>query len=134
MKRVIIILLIVIAAAGISVVGYQYAKPVNEAPSLAEDPSVEIVPVGRETLLDTVDATGRIEPKAEVDMNFEIGGVVEEVPVERGQNITAGTGSIPTTWSLRSSGLRLTWPNRRRSWNDCLSRNWPKKSPQLEPT
>ena len=91
MKRVIIILLIVIAAAGISVVGYQYAKPVNEAPSLAEDPSVEIVPVGRETLLDTVDATGRIEPKAEVDMNFEIGGVVEEVPVERGQNITAGT-------------------------------------------
>lgn len=91
MKRVIIILLIVIAAAGISVVGYQYAKPVNEAPSLAEDPSVEIVPVGRETLLDNVDATGRIEPKAEVDMNFEIGGVVEEVPVERGQNITAGT-------------------------------------------
>ena len=91
MKRVIVILLIVIAAASISVVGYQYAKPVNEAPSLAEDPSVEIVPVGRETLLDNVDATGRIEPKAEVDMNFEIGGVVEEVPVERGQDITAGT-------------------------------------------
>jgi HlyD family secretion protein len=91
MKRVIVILLIVISAAGISVVGYQYAKPVNEAPSLAEDPSVEIVPVGRDTLLDAVEATGRIEPKAEVDMNFEIGGVVEEVPVERGQNITAGT-------------------------------------------
>jgi len=91
MKRIIIILLIVAAAAGVSVVGYQYGTPVNEAPSLEEDPLIEIVPVGRKTLLDTVEATGRIEPRAEVEMNFEIGGVVEEVLVAQGQDIAAST-------------------------------------------
>lgn len=90
MKRTIVILLIIAAAVGVSVVGYQYGRPVNEAPALVDDPLVEIVPVGRKTLVDTVEATGRIEPRAEVEMNFEIGGVVEEVLVEQGQMITAG--------------------------------------------
>jgi len=49
------------------------------------------VQVGRETLVDTVNATGSIEPKSEVEMKFEIGGVVREVLVKRGQYVTAGT-------------------------------------------
>lgn len=91
MKRVVVILLILAAVIGLSLVGYQYAAPTAEPPSLAEDPDVEIVQVGRETLLDTVNATGRIEPRAEVEMKFQIGGVVEAVLVERGQQVTAGT-------------------------------------------
>jgi HlyD family secretion protein len=90
MKRVIMILLILIVVVGTSVAGYQYLTPA-EPQTLSEDPSVEIVRVGRETLVDTVNATGSIEPKSEVEMKFEIGGVVREVLVKRGQYVTAGT-------------------------------------------
>jgi len=91
MKRVFNIVLILTLISGASVAGYQYlSPPAQKTHNLAEDPAVEIVEVERETLLDTVDATGRIEPKAEVEMKFEIGGVVKEVLVERGQAVTAG--------------------------------------------
>lgn len=91
MKRVFNIVLILTLISGASVAGYQYlSPPAQKTHNLAEDPTIEIVEVERETLLDTVDATGRIEPKAEVEMKFEIGGVVKEVLVERGQAVTAG--------------------------------------------
>ncbi len=91
MKRVIVILFILAIFVGLSVAGYQFLTPVTEPQGLTEDPTVEIVQVERETMLETVNATGRIEPKAEVDMKFEIGGMVAEVLVERGQYIAAST-------------------------------------------
>ncbi|MEW5960281.1 MAG: efflux RND transporter periplasmic adaptor subunit [Chloroflexota bacterium] len=91
MKRALLIIIILAAVSGVSVAGYWYAAPVAEPPRLADDPNVEIVAVSRETLLDTVNATGRIEPKAEVEMKFQIGGVVDQVLVECGQPIKAGT-------------------------------------------
>ncbi len=90
MKRAIVILLILTIMLGGSVAGYYYLTPA-EPQSLSEDPSVEIVKIGRETLVDTVNATGRIEPKAEVEMRFENAGSVAEVLVERGQYVTAGS-------------------------------------------
>lgn len=91
MKRVIIITSILVITVGLSLAGYYYAAPLAEPPPLVEDPLVEIVPVEMKTLVDTVNATGRIEPKAEVEMKFEIGGVVDEVLVKRGQQVEAGT-------------------------------------------
>jgi HlyD family secretion protein len=90
MKRAIVILLILTVVIGGSVAGYYYLTPAQPQ-SLSEDPSVEIVKIGRETLVDTVNATGRIEAKAEVEMKFETGGVVTEVLVQPGQHITAGS-------------------------------------------
>jgi len=90
MKRAIIIVLILTIAIGATLAGYYYATP-TEPKSVTEDPNVEIVTVALDTLVDTVNATGHIEPKAEVDMKFKIGGVVENVLVERGQQVTAGT-------------------------------------------
>lgn len=90
MKRALIILLILAVVIGATVGSYYYFQP-TEPQSITEDPSVEIVEIGRETLFDSVSTTGRIEPKAEVEMNFEIGGVIKEVLVERGQPVTAGT-------------------------------------------
>ncbi len=90
MKRTLIILLVLAALAGAGVYGYQYFSPA-QAKSLSEDPSVEVVTVGKQTLVDTVSATGQIEPEAEVDMKFETGGMVKEVLVKQGQVITAGT-------------------------------------------
>lgn len=90
MRRTLTILFILAVVAGASVAGYQYLTP-NAPPTLTDDPMVEVVPVGRETLVDTVNATGSIEPESEVEMKFEIGGVVKEVLVKRGQYVTAGT-------------------------------------------
>lgn len=90
MKRAIVILFILTAVVGGSVAGYQYLTPAVPQ-KLNGDPNVEVVQIGRETLVDTVNATGSIEPESEVEMKFEIGGVVKEVLVKRGQYVTAGT-------------------------------------------
>lgn len=90
MRRVLTITLILAVVIGVSVAGYTYLRPA-EPKTIAEDPNIEIVRAEVETLVDTVNATGRIEPKAEVDMKFKTGGVVEEVLVERGQLVAAGT-------------------------------------------
>ncbi len=91
MKRFIIVVIIITIAVGLSWAGYQYSAQSVQPVSLADDPTIEIVPVQRETLLDMVSATGRIEPKAEVEMNFEMGGVVRAVLVQEGQAVIAGT-------------------------------------------
>lgn len=91
MKRILGILLILIILIGAGAFGYQYFLTQAEPTSLSEDPTVEIVPVERETLVDTVSATGSIEPEAEVEMKFETGGKVSEVLVKEGQYVTAGT-------------------------------------------
>lgn len=90
MRRAIMILFIVALVSGASVAGYQYLTP-TAPQKLSDDPGVEVVPIGRETLVDTVNATGSIEPESEVEMKFEIGGVIKEVLVKRGQYVTAGT-------------------------------------------
>lgn len=89
MKRVVFIFLILAVVIGATVATYFFTAPA-EPESLAEDPQVEVVSVGRDTLLGTVDAVGQIEPMAEVEMKFEIGGIVEEVLVKRGQAVSAG--------------------------------------------
>lgn len=90
MKRALIILLILGATIGLSVAGYWYAGSDSEPKPLADDPNVEIVPVERRSLSDVVNATGTIEPRAEVELNFEISGLVAEVLVKQGQSVSPG--------------------------------------------
>ncbi|NJN98731.1 MAG: biotin/lipoyl-binding protein [Anaerolineales bacterium] len=91
MKRILTILIAVIVLGGAGAFGYQYFMTQAEPKSLSEDPSVEIVQIERKTLVDTVSASGSIEPEAEVEMKFETGGKVSEVLVKEGQYVTAGT-------------------------------------------
>src|SRR5512137_2740906 len=90
MKRILTIIVILAAVVGLSVWGYQYTRPAKPQ-SLADDPTIEIVPVTRDTLYVTVDASGRIQPQTEVKMKFETGGIVSQLLVKRGQFVTAGT-------------------------------------------
>ncbi|MCB9076928.1 MAG: efflux RND transporter periplasmic adaptor subunit [Anaerolineaceae bacterium] len=112
MKRILftMVILAVLAAAGWY--GYQTYLAPAEPKSLAEDPGVEIITVGSDTIEKTVSATGSIEPEAEVDMKFETGGTVEEVLVKQGQVITAGAilARLDTTdleRSVRSAQIDL---------------------------
>ena len=90
MKRAIFIVLILAVVVGVSAAGYTFLNP--KPYRITEDPNFEVVQIGRDTILATVNATGRIEPKTEVQVNFEASGVVAEVLVKRGQHVTAGTG------------------------------------------
>jgi len=90
MKRVVIITLILLAVIGVTVAGYQFLNP--KPYSIVDDPDVEVIEIQRDTILATLNATGRIEPEAEVQVSFEAGNsVVRDVLVERGQYVTAGT-------------------------------------------
>jgi HlyD family secretion protein len=90
MKRVLIIVLVLAVAIGVTVAGYLFLNP--EPYSIADDPDVEVVEIQRDTILATINAAGRIEPEAEVQVDFEAGNsVVTEVLAERGQHVTAGT-------------------------------------------
>lgn len=92
MKRFLIISLILGAVIGPTVAAYYYTQTgPRPATRITDDPLVEIVEIERQTMVDTVNATGSIEPQAEVELNFEITGVIEEVLVKRGQRVTAGT-------------------------------------------
>ncbi|MCB0163930.1 MAG: efflux RND transporter periplasmic adaptor subunit [Anaerolineae bacterium] len=112
MKRILftMVILAVLGAAGWY--GYQTYLAPTESKSLTDDPRVEIITVGSDTIEKTVSATGSIEPEAEVDMKFETGGTVEEVLVKQGQVITAGTilARLDTTdleRSVRSAQIDL---------------------------
>ncbi len=89
MKRILFILLILVVLVGGGVAGYLYLAQAQTI-STKENAQVETVTIGRKTLIDTVNATGNIEPAAEVEMKFETGGMVKDVLVKEGQTITAG--------------------------------------------
>jgi HlyD family secretion protein len=91
MKRILITLLVLIALAGGGFAAYRFFLA---PPASASGPGAaagEVVQIEKKTLVDTVSASGSIEPEAEVDMKFETGGTVKEVLVRQGQTITAGT-------------------------------------------
>jgi HlyD family secretion protein len=90
MKRILIALLVLIALAGAGLAAYRFFLA---PPASASGPGAagEVVQIEKKTLVDTVSASGSIEPEAEVDMKFETGGTVKEVLVKQGQTITAGT-------------------------------------------
>lgn len=62
-------------------------------PEAAADPfrtAVEVAPLTPETLTDTLEISGRLEPRAEVHLAAELGGRVEEVLFDKGDSVSAG--------------------------------------------
>jgi HlyD family secretion protein len=88
MKRVIVILLVLVVVLGASVAGYQLLNP--KPYDIADDPEVEVIEIRRDTILTTVNATGRSEAAEEVNLNFQASGVVSEVAVDPGQTVSRG--------------------------------------------
>ncbi len=53
-------------------------------------PAVAAVPLTPETLTDVLVISGRLEPRAEVEVSTEGGGIVEEVRFDKGDRVEAG--------------------------------------------
>jgi HlyD family secretion protein len=88
MRRSIGIILILTLVVGATIAGYLLLTP--EPYDIAEDPDVEVLQIERDTILTTVNAVGRIEPVREAEVNFEIGGVVDEILVQEGEIVEVG--------------------------------------------
>jgi HlyD family secretion protein len=89
MKRFVKVAAIVLLVVGTSVTGWAVLNP--RPYDIAQDPDLEVITIRRDTLLSTVNATGRIEPESEIQVEFGLSGVVTEVLVQRGQYVTRGT-------------------------------------------
>lgn len=73
--------------------GESGATEANPPEAAATDPfrtAVEVAPILPETLTDTLEISGRLEPRAEIHLAAELGGRVEEVLFDKGDTVDAG--------------------------------------------
>ena len=79
---------LVLLVVGISVAGWAvlYPRPYD----ITQDPDLEVISIRRDTMLSTINATGRIEPESEVQVEFGLSGVVTELLVQRSEERRVG--------------------------------------------
>jgi HlyD family secretion protein len=86
MRRAVIIAAILVAAG---VVGYWFLQQgAVQTGATAED--LETVTVERGNIEATVDATGSVEPAAQVTLSFRTGGILSSLPVSEGDEVREG--------------------------------------------
>ena len=59
-------------------------------PGAAVDPNLHTVAVRRGALLESVVATGKIQPKTKVDVKARVNGIVKQLPVDAGSAVSEG--------------------------------------------
>jgi len=82
----VLILLVVLVAAGTGWGGYRYFQSGDSD----ESETWEVITVRRGTLEVSISATGSIEPLTQAKLGFGVGGTLAEVLVEEGERVQAG--------------------------------------------
>jgi HlyD family secretion protein len=72
---------------------------------------VEIATVGEITIVETVSATGKIQPEIEVKISSEVSGEIIELPVKEGQVVKKGDLLVKINPDLYTSGFNRTVSN-----------------------
>ncbi len=88
MKRIIVVLLILVAVIGVGASSYLLLTP--KTYRVSEDPNIETLEIGTRTLVGTVDASARMEAVQTVDLRFETPGTVAKIYVTEGARVEAG--------------------------------------------
>ena len=88
MRRIIIILLVLVVLGGGGWYAYQRYQTTQAAAEAG--PSYETITITRGSIASTVNATGNIEPQAELSLAFRTTGRVAQVLVMAGQSVAAG--------------------------------------------
>ncbi len=83
-KLVVAIAVIAVVAAALAMLSNQRAQGLA---SLAE---YETVPVLRDTIVATVNASGTVNPKEQINLTFPSGGLLAQMDVQAGQRVEAG--------------------------------------------
>ena len=95
MKRIVAILLVAILFFG--AMGVWYNR--NMSSAVQADTQRQAVPVEVGKIVSSVSATGNLEAEDEIELSFEMTGIVEDVLVKRGDEVKAGDplASLDTT-------------------------------------
>ncbi len=72
---------------------------------------VEVTTVGEMTIVETVSATGKIQPEIEVKISSEVSGEIIELPVKEGQVVKKGDLLVKINPDLYTSGFNRTVSN-----------------------
>ncbi len=85
------LLALAILLAALAVLNACGGAPASPARSGPPPVVVEVVPVGRETMVDIVDLVGQLEAEESVELRAETSGVLEHVAFEDGDQVAKGT-------------------------------------------
>jgi HlyD family secretion protein len=86
MKRILVVLVVV--ALFLGALGVWFTQ--NQTSVVQADTERRSMPIRLGDIVSTVSATGNLEAEEEIDLSFEMTGIVEEVFVKRGQAVEAG--------------------------------------------
>lgn len=103
-KKVWIIVIVLVAVIG----GLLYAASTGAFKKSGEEKEVETVVASTQTIVETVSATGKIQPEVEVKISSEVSGEIIALPVKEGQVVKKGDLLVRINPDLYTSGLNRT--------------------------
>ena len=86
MKRVLAVFVVAVLFFG--ALGVWFTR--NQSSAVQAETERQTIPVSRGDIVSSVSATGNLEAEEEIELSFEMTGIVEEVFVKRGQEVQAG--------------------------------------------
>ncbi len=103
-KKVWIIVIVLVAVIG----GLLYAASTGAFKKSGEEKEVETVVASTQTIVETVSATGKIQPEVEVKISSEVSGEIIALPIKEGQVVKKGDLLVRINPDLYTSGLNRT--------------------------
>ena len=98
-------LIILLSIAVIAIVGLVAAKKSGALGKSGNFKSVEVEKIERGTIIETVAATGKIQPEVEVKLSSEVSGEIIELPIVEGQDVKKGDLLVRINPDLVQSAL-----------------------------
>ena len=96
---------LLIGGAVVLIIGVISLKKAGVIGSKNEGKEVEIAKVEQRTIVETVSATGKIQPEIEVKISSEVSGEIIALPVKEGQTVKKGQLLVRVNPELYTSGL-----------------------------
>jgi len=104
-KKSIYILVGVVAVVLIALIGLKKAGKIGNNDNAK---IVEIANADEMTIIETVSATGKIQPEIEVKISSEVSGEVIELPIKEGQQVKKGDLLVKINPDIYVSGVNRT--------------------------
>jgi HlyD family secretion protein len=101
-KKTIIILSVVLVAVIAGLIAYKKSKGNDDVKT------VEIAQAKQMTIVETVSATGKIQPEIEVKISSEVSGEVIALPIKEGQQVKKGDLLVKINPDIYVSGVNRT--------------------------
>ncbi|MBW1294641.1 efflux RND transporter periplasmic adaptor subunit [Aquimarina litoralis] len=98
-------LLIILIFVGILVVGLVFGKKAGWFGKDANLKEVEISKIEKLDIIETVSATGKIQPEVEVKLSSEVSGEIIDLPIKEGQQVKKGDLLVRINPDIIQSGL-----------------------------